>query len=114
MSKKKNKGDKKKGKKKPVIMAENMKPPAFKRDPVKIQLYQAFLWNCPNCKGKNYDDGVFVEISPSEQLSMAEELGGSPDDYATGEIVKAPDSVTCSQCKQTYEPLSEDEAYGQE
>ncbi len=72
-----------------------------KKDPL-VSLYQTFGWKCPSCSVKNYHDGIFVEFTPEEQVQMAEEFGGHPSMFATGQIIAQPEDVTCSKCSKTF------------
>jgi hypothetical protein len=85
------------------------KPSKKKPIPAIVDLHQSFGWKCPACQTSNFCEGVFVEIDPEEQQLMAEEFGGDPSMFATGEIIEKPEDVQCSNCQRTFKVKPDEE-----
>lgn len=60
-----------------------------------IILSYAWAWNCPSCGERNYDDSVPVELSRDELEELLHEHG---IDAREGQMVTAPEVVTCKGC----------------
>lgn len=85
-----------------------------RRTAPKIALEPAFRWECPSCGTGNYDDGVFLEITPQEQRIMADVHECDPSEFRTGDWLGAPETVKCSKCGDEFDvmPMELDEDIG--
>lgn len=64
----------------------------------KVELHNAYMWDCPNCGRENFCRAVVAELTPEDVELMMREHGGEPSDWQTGLWMTRPDEVTCSAC----------------
>lgn len=70
-------------------------------NPERVELRPAFAWDCPECGVEQFHRGVVPEMSPEDEQEAREALG--MESWEEGQLMTAPDSVTCSNCGQTFE-----------
>jgi hypothetical protein len=68
----------------------------------KVELHPAHVWDCDECGRENFCRGVVMEISEQDREAMIARYGGKEEDWQTGNIISAPDEVTCAHCGQTF------------
>lgn len=97
-------------------MAKKKAGKGKKRSHPKIRLEHAFRWECPSCGTLNYDNGVYLEITPPEQAVMAEMYECDPDEFKTGDWIGSPETVKCRKCKDEFdcEPMKMEDGPGME
>lgn len=65
----------------------------------RVELHQAFMWDCPACGRENFERAVVSEAPQEEQIAEALASGAvTEEDLAEGlegQWVFAPDRVTC-------------------
>lgn len=81
----------------------------------KIELHDAFIWDCNECGRENVQRAVArqVEIDdPDEVALVRQELGLEPDEALPedlGLMVSFPAKVVCRHCETEYEPYCHDD-----
>lgn len=69
----------------------------------KVELHNAYQWDCEECGKENFCRAVTVEMTPEDIEEMQAEHGGDSEDWQTGEWMTRPDEVTCAHCGKTFE-----------
>ncbi len=77
------------------------------REPEKVELHQAWSWDCPECGRENFERAVTCELSDEDKQHMKEDHG-IPDPM-TGDWVSAPLDVTCKHCGKDFETEEPDD-----
>lgn len=70
---------------------------------IHVTLHPASMWECPGCRATNFTEGVPAEVTNEEAEQYAENFGGEPRDYQTGEWFTITEDVTCGNCHKTYQ-----------
>jgi hypothetical protein len=87
---------------------------------MKIELHNAYVWDCDNCGAENFERAVKFDAPPEERERMLRDMGAL-EDYQTladieretedgkimASLTTSPDRVTCKACGTAYE--SEDQ-----
>lgn len=63
----------------------------------KVELHQAFQWDCDNCGVENFTRGITI---PQEQL---DEIKDIDMELIEGAWMMAPTNVKCKECESQYE-----------
>jgi hypothetical protein len=69
----------------------------------KVTLFPAHSWQCPSCGEMNFTAAEIVEVTNEEAARFADEYGGEPNEWTTGNLVTSPDDVECSSCQKAFE-----------
>jgi len=75
----------------------------------KVELNQAFMWDCPTCGVENFCRAIKYEGDPAEQEEMIraalglEDWEKITDDDIGSEFLIAPDEVKCHSCGIVFE-----------
>lgn len=74
-----------------------------------VPLYQAFVWDCPQCGQQNWQRAVSQRLSREEHKDILIKLGSIEswqdiDDDLGGELMSVPDEVHCDRCKTILTP----------
>lgn len=72
----------------------------------KVELHQAWMWDCDNCGRENFTRGIRPELSIEDKLFLKEERDIDIEDE--GEFIMMPPNVTCNYCKSSFAVLHED------
>lgn len=67
----------------------------------KVELHQAFMWDCHDCGTENFARAIRPELSEEEIQELKEEFG--LEEGEEGIFLMAPKVVTCSNCGKNYE-----------
>lgn len=70
----------------------------------KVNLYNAFYWDCPNCTRRNFAIGIPTELSKEEYMDAKEVFG----EIDRSEFFRVPVKVACETCGLEYESESPD------
>jgi predicted nucleic-acid-binding Zn-ribbon protein len=82
---------------------------------MKVPLFVAWRWECPNCKANNFVKGQAVKLSKEEtEAAQRALLAIQPyepvPEGVDGEFVTAPTRVLCPKCRSTFETEDDGEA----
>lgn len=69
----------------------------------KVELHNAYVWDCDACGAENFVRAVTVEMTPEDVEAMKERYGGDDEEWQTGNWMSRPDDVTCSKCGAKFE-----------
>lgn len=80
------------------------------RSQSKIELHQAYQWDCDNCGRENFARAVVVELNPddpddAEMIAIAKEENEGLRGEWTPFWVTTPDEVACAHCGAEYETV---------
>jgi rubredoxin len=64
-----------------------------------VEMHPAYVWDCDNCGGENFERAVVYEFTPEERRELAEQ-GEEPE---TGNWMTHPDHVKCRHCGAAFE-----------
>jgi len=70
-----------------------------------VELHDAFYFICPECGNTGWVKATRIEMGDEEMRTMDEEMGFS----GPGMYMKAPEQVTCENCKKNFEATMEGE-----
>lgn len=73
----------------------------------RVELRQAFTWDCPDCGQENFARAIEPDLSPMEIAELREEFGLKEDEE--GIFMLAPKNVTCSNCDKEWETENPDD-----
>jgi len=68
----------------------------------KVVLHPANVWDCDNCGRENLSRLIAMDFSKEDREALITRYGGNEEDWRIGEILCAPDEVTCSHCGATF------------
>lgn len=75
--------------------------------PEKIELRPAFEWTCEECGRDQYESAVRPEMSDDDRAEVLREMGAdewlAESENHAGELLAAPERVTCKHCQTTFE-----------
>jgi hypothetical protein len=84
-----------------------------------VILEQAFVWQCPTCGKKNFEEGESTDLKDPNDLAEAmksfgyledwQDAGDLPDDVG-GYLICVPETVYCIYCHNEFETTDEEEA----
>lgn len=66
-----------------------------------VELNQAYQWICDDCGRENFTRAIAFEGDEATRAEIIGELGFDIGDQ--GELIMAPDLVTCKHCGSVYE-----------
>jgi len=69
----------------------------------RIELHQAWFWDCPNCGDENFCRSVTLELTDEDKEEIAELTRTMPFEHQTGDWISAPSDVTCRSCGKDFE-----------
>ena len=76
---------------------------------MKVELHQAFMYDCPECGRENFVRAINMEIPPEDQEDLLRELTGNEwDDMPEGMhgiFLMAPVEVECAFCGEVLETV---------
>jgi hypothetical protein len=75
-----------------------------------VELFQAFMWICPDCGAENFVRAVAIDMIDDDEDVLNGEFGVQP--WEDGEFVIAPDLVKCCDCSNEYNTAECDEDPG--
>jgi rubredoxin len=64
-----------------------------------VELLPAYMWDCPECGGENFERGIVPEMSEEDKAELREEHGVVED----GHWMLMPSKVTCRHCEATFD-----------
>lgn len=68
----------------------------------RVELHPAHVWDCDECGRQNFCRAVVLELNEQDREALITRYGGDEEDWQTGDIVCAPDDVTCQHCGATF------------
>jgi hypothetical protein len=71
-----------------------------KRFSENVELFQAFVWTCPECGIDQFERSIHVELSAEEMQELREDHG--VEAWAPGQFVTAPHEVKCKHCEALF------------
>jgi hypothetical protein len=66
---------------------------------IEVELLPAYMWDCPECGGENFERGIVPEMSREEFELMCQENGVVEEN---GHWMLMPSQVNCRHCEFTF------------
>ncbi len=71
----------------------------------KVELHQAFMWDCPNCGVEHFERAIRPEMAPEQFEELREDFG--LEEGQDGDFLMMPTEVTCDVCGCSFEVTEE-------
>jgi hypothetical protein len=73
----------------------------------KIELHQAFSWDCPECGMEMFTRGIVPEMSYEEEQEMRSDFAVEP--WENGDFILMPNIVECRNCHSKFSTVDDSE-----
>lgn len=75
----------------------------------KVEIHDAFVYDCPNCGRENFIRSFSEDLTPDEVNELVDKYGEDPEYWSSGCWASRPTEVTCEFCSSSYETYSWDQ-----